>query len=231
MTTDVLSDGGSPITSSGVCWSSTSIPTVSDNKTVDEIIDGKFSSVVPGITDGLFYNFRAYAINAIGISYSNVIVINTILPQISISSSIANKTDKTITVDVSLSSGGGNAITASGICWSLSPSPTIGRANTESIELNLNDGYSVATITGLTGNTKYYIRGYADNGSGIKYSNQLLVGTFGMPEMINTVLVQNITRDSVTIGGQLLAINGLNLLRLGARVGTSPNIQFLDKEE
>jgi uncharacterized protein (TIGR02145 family) len=62
-------------------------------------------------------------------------------------------------------------VTQRGVVWSTSPNPTIVDTN------KTNDGSGVgnfiSTITGLTGNTKYYVRAYATNSAGTAYGNEL----------------------------------------------------------
>ena len=75
---EVTDNGGSPIISCGVCWSTNEIPTIEDNHTVDSMNnDGDFTSVI-NTSDwepcGALYYFRSYATNSIGIAYSDVIM-------------------------------------------------------------------------------------------------------------------------------------------------------------
>jgi hypothetical protein len=67
----------------------------------------------------------------------------------------------TITTD------GGSAITARGVCWSTGSTPILGAGNFTS------DGTGtapfVSNITGLTGGTTYYVRAYATNSVGTSY--------------------------------------------------------------
>ncbi len=65
----ITSNGGSSITVSGICWSTTATPTTSDSKTTDVVTSGTFTSSITGLTAGTTYFVRAYATNAIGTSY------------------------------------------------------------------------------------------------------------------------------------------------------------------
>jgi hypothetical protein len=67
------SDGGTPVTSRGVCWSTNDNPTVTDNKTEDGMGSGAFSSNISGLTTNTTYYIRAYAVNSVGIGYGNVL--------------------------------------------------------------------------------------------------------------------------------------------------------------
>ena len=67
-------------------------------------------------------------------------------------------------------SDGGADVTARGVCWSISPSPTI-------VDNHTSDGTGTGTfisyITGLTENTLYYVRAYAVNSAGTAYGNEI----------------------------------------------------------
>ena len=65
----ITSDSSWPVTQRGVCWSTSAYPTVFDAKTSNGSTTGSFSSSLTGLLPGTVYHVRAYAINAIGISY------------------------------------------------------------------------------------------------------------------------------------------------------------------
>jgi hypothetical protein len=67
-------EGGSPVTTRGVCWAITSSPTIADSNTTDGSGTGSFTSIVTGLTTGITYYLRAYATNSTGTSYGNLIV-------------------------------------------------------------------------------------------------------------------------------------------------------------
>ena len=67
----VTSDGGSPVTARGICWSTTvQSPTIADNKTSDGTSTDSFSSSLTGLFQGTTYYVRAYATNSKGTAYS-----------------------------------------------------------------------------------------------------------------------------------------------------------------
>lgn len=71
----ITNDGGAPITSRGVCWSTNNNPSVADDKTSDGAETGVFSSSVTGLTPEKTYYFRAYATNSSGTAYGNTFVV------------------------------------------------------------------------------------------------------------------------------------------------------------
>ncbi|HQA75815.1 MAG TPA: fibrobacter succinogenes major paralogous domain-containing protein [Salinivirgaceae bacterium] len=69
----ITSDGGATVTERGVCWSKTQTPTISENKTTDGTGTGKFYSALSGLSPNTKYYIRAYATNAKGIGYGEVV--------------------------------------------------------------------------------------------------------------------------------------------------------------
>ena len=68
---NVISEGGATVTSRGVCWSTTSNPTILNLKTSDGLSIGTFTSTITGLTNGVTYHIRAYATNCKGTSYGS----------------------------------------------------------------------------------------------------------------------------------------------------------------
>ena len=75
---NITKDGGIPVTARGVCWSLSSNPTTSDNKTTDGDGTGEFISAITALDAQTTYYVRAYAINNSGTSYGNEISFTTL---------------------------------------------------------------------------------------------------------------------------------------------------------
>jgi len=75
---NVSSDGGSSVTSRGVCWSATINPIISGNHTTDGTGTGAFTSVITGLSPNSTYYFRAYATNGGGTVYGDNILFTTL---------------------------------------------------------------------------------------------------------------------------------------------------------
>jgi hypothetical protein len=65
---------------------------------------------------------------------------------------------------------GGSVITGRGVCWSRNQDPTI---DNDHISQGGGDGSFRCNITGLISNTKYYLRAYAVNNTGISYGEEI----------------------------------------------------------
>ncbi len=68
---NITSDGGTEITSRGICWNTTGNPTTADSRTSDGTGAGIFSSNLILLRPGTYYYIRAYATNRAGTGYGN----------------------------------------------------------------------------------------------------------------------------------------------------------------
>lgn len=75
---NVTSDGGSAVTTRGVCWSTTSGPTIADSLTSDGSGNGAFTSNLTELLLGTTYYVRAYATNSVSTYYGNELSFSTI---------------------------------------------------------------------------------------------------------------------------------------------------------
>jgi uncharacterized protein (TIGR02145 family) len=73
----ITSDGGAPVTSRGVCWSTSADPTIANSKTIDGAGTGNFTSLLTGLTENTTYHIRAYATNNAGTAYGVEFIITT----------------------------------------------------------------------------------------------------------------------------------------------------------
>jgi hypothetical protein len=75
-----------------------------------------------------------------------------------------------------ISSDGGSAVTARGVCWSTISNPTTDDSHTTD---GNGKGAFTSSITGLSQYTKYYLRSYATNVKGTAYGNEISFTTAG----------------------------------------------------
>ena len=74
---DVTSDGGASVTARGVCWRTSTNPTISNSHTTDGTGTGSFPSSITGLIPGTTYHVRAYATNSAGTGYGSDVTFKT----------------------------------------------------------------------------------------------------------------------------------------------------------
>ena len=174
---NVTSDGGGTVTARGICWSTSTNPTISDSHTTDGSGTGTFVSYITGLTENTQYYVRAYATNSAGTAYGNEVALTTLAdPTIPIvtTDDATNITQTTATSGGNVTSDGGANVTARGVCWNTSSNPTLSNSHTTD---GSGTGTFVSDITGLTSNTQYYVRAYATNSAGTAYGNEIILTT------------------------------------------------------
>lgn len=171
---NIVSDGGSPVTTRGVCWNTTGAPTIFNSRTLNGSGTGAFASTMTGLSAGTTYYVRAYATNSIGTSYGAVVLFTTqTIPTITTNSVTSITTNSAISGGNVISDGGAT-VTSRGICWSTSINPTI--LNSRTI-VGSGTGSFSSSITGLVSGTYYYVRAYATNSWGTAYGSSILFRT------------------------------------------------------
>jgi uncharacterized protein (TIGR02145 family) len=84
----IISEGNTPVTSSGVCWSTVENPTIADSVAANTTGDASFTCVLTGLTENTKYYVRAFASNSEGTSYGGqVSFTTTIAPTLAIGDS------------------------------------------------------------------------------------------------------------------------------------------------
>lgn len=74
---NISNDGGASITARGVCWNTSTGPSIANSKTTDGMGSGTFASSITGLTPATIYYVRAYATNSAGTAYGNEISLTT----------------------------------------------------------------------------------------------------------------------------------------------------------
>jgi uncharacterized protein (TIGR02145 family) len=75
---NIISDGGTPVISRGVCWSTSQNPTTADDKTFNGTGTGTFISDLIPLKENTTYYIRAFATNNIETTYGNQISFKTL---------------------------------------------------------------------------------------------------------------------------------------------------------
>jgi hypothetical protein len=181
----ITNDGGAAITVRGVCWSTSSNPTIAlSTKTIDGSGTGSFTSSITGLLAATTYYVRAYATNSVGTAYGNQVVFTTTAFTLATltTTAISNISYTTANSGGTITNDGGAAVTARGVCWSTSSNPTIA-LSTKTID-GSGIGSFTSSITGLLAATTYYVRAYATNSVGTAYGSQVVFTTTATPPII-----------------------------------------------
>lgn len=217
--------GGQPITSRGVCWSTSPNPTIANSKTADGAGLGTFTSNLTGLAPGTTYYVRAYATNSIGTAYGNEVSFKT-SGTISLASIITTNpssvTDKSAFLGGNITSDGNATVTERGVCYSTSQNPTTSNSK---VAIGSGIGSFSQIITGLTANTTYYVRAYAINSQGTAYGSEVSFKTgFALSlATLTTATPANVTSTSATLGGNITSDGNATVTERGVCYSTTAN--------
>lgn len=173
---NITADGGSGISSRGVCWSTSPNPTILDSKTVDGTGTGVFYSEMTGLTPNTTYYVRAYATNGFDTYYGSEYSFTTVDGQERITlGTPSDLTYVSVKIPILVEEGSGALqFPVGGVCWNTTGNPTTAD---NTLEVFDDFGSFVAEITGLTPGTTYYFRGYATTEIGTSYTSQTEIET------------------------------------------------------
>jgi uncharacterized protein (TIGR02145 family) len=168
----ITDDGGAEVITRGLCWSTHPNPTTSDHTTINPGDRRHFMAFMHGLEPTTTYYVRAYATNAEGTGYGEIVSFSTLrgsIPELITFEpedvfSIMAKTGGKIISDGELT------ITERGVCWDIEPLPTpdINKAKATGGATSFS-----LTVQDFLPNTAYYLRAYAINNAGIGYGNEI----------------------------------------------------------
>jgi len=155
----LIFDGCDAITAKGICWSTAADPTIElITKTLEGTGSDAFTSSISGLTYGTTYHVRAYATNSVGTAYGlDEIFTTTTFAAVTTTDVSAIWPTTAISGGV-ITSDGGTAVTAKGVCWSTSADPTID-LSTKTIN-GTGSGTYTSYISELALGTTYHLRAY-----------------------------------------------------------------------
>lgn len=118
-----------------------------------------------------------------------------------------------------VTSDGGTAVTARGVCWATAPSPTTADTCTAD---GAGTGAFTSALAGLAPATAYHVRAYASNAEGTSYGADETFATPALPPTISAID----PASGPVAGGTLVTVSGTGfepgaLLRIGGRAAAS----------
>ncbi len=222
---EVVAEGGQEVTERGICWNTYGDPTL-DDETMQHASGGvgQYKLRIEGLDLSTKYYVRAYAKNASGIGFGEVLEFETLaealLPEVS-TVEVGNVTSTTATCMGNVASDGGLELTERGVCWSLSANPTLTSSHAAATDASL--GVFEVAMTGLTPNKTYHVRAYATNAKGTAYGDDLtFTTTEGLP-VVTTSGITEISATSAKGGGKVTDQGASNVTERGICWSTSHN--------
>ncbi|MFH0760707.1 MAG: hypothetical protein V2A67_04320 [Bacteroidota bacterium] len=218
---------GLSVTAKGICYSSSnSMPTTADSTISCGTGTGEFSYTLTGLTAGTTYYLRTYATNSKGTNYGAIVTITTAVAAIPPSintTSISGITASTAASGGTITTDGGSAVTARGVCWSTSQNPTTADSKTTD---GTGSGTFTSSLTGLSAETIYYVRAYATNAAGTTYGAQesfTSAAAAVAPTVTTTSITANTTGVSATSGGNVTDAGNATVSARGVCWSTAQN--------
>ena len=164
---DVTDSGTYAMTARGLCWATTPDPVMTGEHLHLGNGIGAFSATLTDLQPETTYYVRAYAVNAVGVAYSNNLSVTTLTPQVPTvttdSVSMYNECLATVVSD------GGAPILQRGFCYDTLPNPTLENGV---VTVDGGVGEFNATLSGLPIGKLYFVRAFATNAKGTTYGNQ-----------------------------------------------------------
>jgi hypothetical protein len=223
---DVSSDGGLPVTARGVCISKSENPAVGGADvtcTINGSGTGGFISNLTGLSAGMTYHIRAYAINDAGERYGDNLTFTTIAPPKISTTAASNITGSTAVCGGLVDSDGGAAVTARGVCVGITKEPAIGGVGVSCTNDGKGTGIFFSSLISLISNTSYHIRAYATNRAGTEYGSDLIFTTKASVPIVNTSAASAITADSAASGGWIDSDGGSMVTERGVCISPGNN--------
>ncbi len=218
---NVTGDGGVTITERGFCYSTAQYPTNTDACVKIGNGTGEFEGSLTKLMVNTTYYVRAYALNSIGVGYSEQKSFTTQSGLPSVTTAEPTATATTITVGGSVTDNGGYSVTDRGVCYSTSNSePTV---TEDKISGGKGNGDFSVTITGLSANTTYHLRAYATNENGTVYGKSVSIQTKDGSASVTLGAITGITASSASVPVTVTDVANATLLSCGVCWSTNPN--------
>ncbi len=214
---NITSDGGSTVTAKGFQYG-TSADNLAGTITLG-IGAGAISTTLSDLTDNTTYFYRAYASNTQGTAYGEIKSFTTveILAPTVVTMPATDNTRTTLTLNASITSDGGAAVTTRGFYWGTAENDLPNYVASEQTSADFS-----ATISDLNVNTVYYYCAVATNMRGTTLGEVLSSRTNPLtaPTVV-TNAATNITASTATLNATITDNGGTAITACGFYWGTS----------
>ena len=220
---NVTSDGGASVTERGVCYSTAQNPTTLNSKISSGSGTGSFSVSLTGLSVGITYYARAYAINSKGTSYGEQKTFTTkSYTKATVTTTAAtNVSYTTAIVGGEVTFDGGTSVTERGVCYSTAQNPTTLNSK---ISSGSGTGSFSVSLTGLSVGITYYARAYAINSKGTSYGEQKTFTTKSYTKAtVTTTAATNVSYTTAIVGGEVTFDGGTSVTERGVCYSTAQN--------
>lgn len=223
---NLLETGDEGVSEHGFCWSlapGAILETDSCIKLGPRLNTGTFSTEILNLSQNTTYYVRAFATNHVGTSYGKEMVVNTdrslTVPRVQ-TANVSTISEYTAVIGGKVLDSGGSEITSYGVCWAESPGPDI---DGEHISYNEGTGPFFTTIMNLELSTKYYVRAFAVNSTGLAYGEEVTFRTNHLP----LTDIDGKVYPTVVIGEQVWMAKNLAV----SRYADGSNVPFIPEDE
>lgn len=214
-----------------------------DYKSTNTGVDGKFSLMVNygDLTDNYYLyisdgqHFKKLPLNGVGTAkynYRDIALykndnVNPVAPSVT-TTTPSNISTNSATCGGKVVSDGGAAIIQRGVCYSTSQNPT---TSNSVITCGTGTGEFSCLLTGLSENTKYYVKAYAINSVGTSYGDQKTFkttsggggGGSSTAPTVTTTTPTDVTSSTAKCGGNVTSDGGDPVTERGVCYSTSQN--------
>jgi uncharacterized protein (TIGR02145 family) len=215
-------DYGKPVTQKGVCWSLVQIPTVEGTCSQEGSGLSAFTSTLTSLVADTLYYVRAYATNADGTTYGQQLSFRTMDGKPVFSTPVVSGIGtRGASLSGSVSGDGGASILRRGFVWSTDvTNPTI----QDSIRV-LGEGLGDLSLDlgSLSPGVTYYIRLFAESGTGLHYSVGSSFKTLDGKAVFGQTGVSAITPSTATVSATITGDGGEVITGRGVCYATTQN--------
>jgi len=222
----INSNGGSEILAKGICYGTTTAPTVSNDTTNQGGGSADFEATLKNLQPSTKYYARAYATNNVGTSYGSEVSFTTATYPLATLTTTAASAIKGSSAQVggNVTNDGGSEISERGVVYSVNHNPTLSDAK---FVIGNGAGSFAGFVTELQSATTYYARAYATNLGGTAYGDEVSFTTLAFAQL-TTKAVTSISEISAISGGTIVSDGGHALWQYGLVWSENQNPTFSD---